>query len=126
MLDYLMLHLVTLQTILVNSTQVCFLNYTSSNTWQACGLDKDFLTGALVGWQWITGGNFSMILVAIFVMFSYIKYHKVVYPIVIGIFLLPLSYFVFPVPFLNFAFVLVGLAIGILIWYIKISQTSEQ
>ena len=126
MLDYLMLHLVTLQTIIVNSTQPCFLNYTSPNMWQSCGLDKDFLTGSLIGWQWITGGNFSMIFVAILVMFSYIKYHKIVYPIVIGIFLLPLSYFVFPTSFLNFAFVLVGLGFGILIWYIKISQTSEQ
>lgn len=113
------------QTIIVNNTQPCFLNYTSPNMWQSCGLDKDFLTGSLVGWQWITGGNFSMIFVAILVMFSYIKYHKMIYPIVIGIFLLPISYFVFPTPFLNFAFVLAGLGIGILIWYIKISQTNE-
>lgn len=124
MLEHI-INFIFFQVINVNATTPCFLDYSQNNTWQACGLGKDFLTGSLISWQWITGGNFSMILVAILVMFTYIKYHKIIYPILIGIFLLPLSYAIFPTPFLNFAIVMVGLGVGILIWYIKISQTNE-
>ena len=125
MLDFILLHLVTLQTIVVNATQPCFLNYASNNTWADCGLGKDFLTGSLIGWQWITGGNFSMILVAILVLFTYIKYHKIIYPMIIGVFLIPISYAIFPVPFINFAIVMVSLGVGSLIIFIIISQTNE-
>ena len=125
MLDWLSMHLITLQTILVNNTTPCFLNYTASNLWQNCGMNKDFLQASLIGWQYITGGYFSMILVGIFILFSYIKYHKAVYPLLIGVLFLPISYFVFPGTFINYAIMFAALSLGITIWYIMVSQTNE-
>ena len=90
-----------------------------------CGGGTDYLTMALQGWQWVTGGWFSMILVAIFTAFSYIKYHKVIYPIIVGTLFLPIAWFLFPTQFLTFAFILAGVGIAILIYYIFISQTNE-
>jgi len=57
--------------------------------------------------------------------FSYIKYHKVVYPIAIGITMLPISYFAFPDEFVIWALLMTGIAIAILIWYAFVRQTKE-
>ena len=124
MLEHL-INFIIFQTITVNQTTPCFLNYTTPNMFQTCGLDKDYLTATLVGWQYITGGNFSMILVAILSLFTYIKYQKVTYPLLIGVMYLPISYFVFPATFLNYIFIMAALAVGSLIWYIFISQSNE-
>ena len=114
------------EVITVNQTTPCFLNYTAGvEMWQNCGYDVDFLDAALSPWEWITGGYFSLIFVGIFVMFTYIKYHKIVYPIIIGVMFLPFSFFLFPDTFLSFAFLMTFIGIGILIWYIYIRQTKE-
>lgn len=124
MLDFLLPFVY--QIINVNSTTPCFLNYTAGpDMFQNCGFGNDYLQGALVGWQWITGGWFSMILVAILTTFSYIKYHKVIYPMIVGTLFLPIAYFLFPTQFLTFAFLLGGVGIAILIYYVFISQTNE-
>lgn len=120
-----LLSFIFFQTINVNSTTPCFLNYTANNTWEACGVNKDYLQASLIGWQWITGGNFSMILVAILSSFTYIKYHKIIYPMLIGVMFLPISYFVFPQVFFNYAMIMLGVGIGVLIWWIFISQSNE-
>ena len=126
MLDLIWLHLVTLQTIILNSTQPCFLNETAyADMFQNCGGAVDYLTMVLQGWQWVTGGWFSMILVSILVAFSYIKYHKAIYPIITGTLFLPLAYFLFPTQFLTIAFIFAGVGIAILIYYVYISQTNE-
>ena len=110
----------------VNQTTPCFLNYTAgSNMVGNCGFDEDFLQASLLPWEWITGGNFSMLLAGIFVMFTYIKYHKAVYPIMIGVMMLPISFFIFPDAFLSFAIIMAFVTLGILIWYVYIKQTKE-
>ncbi len=114
------------EVITVNQTTPCFLNYTAGvELWQNCGYDVDYIDAALSPWEWITGGNFSLIIVSIFVLFSYIKYHKIVYPIMIGVMFLPISFFVFPDTFLSFSILMTFIGIGILIWYIFIRQTKE-
>jgi len=114
------------QIIDVNQTTPCFLNYSAGyDMWDNCGYDEDYIQAALLPWEWITGGNFSLVIVSIITLFTYIKYHKVVYPILIGIMFLPIAYFVFPDTFLSFAFLMTGVAFGILIWYILIRQTKE-
>ena len=114
------------QLVTVNQTTACFLNYSAGlDMWENCGLDEDYLEFSLLPWEWITGGNFSMILVSVFVLISYIKYHKAIYPIIVGIMYLPIAFFVFPDTFLSFAFVMLGVTFGILIWYIYIKQTKE-
>jgi len=112
--------------IVVNQTTPCFLNYSAGvDMWQNCGYDVDYIDAALAPWEWITGGNFSLVIVSIFTLFSYIKYHKVVYPIIIGVMFLPISFFVFPDTFLSFSIIMTGVAFGILIWYIYVKQTKE-
>ena len=114
------------EVITVNQTTPCFLNYTAgAQMWQNCGYGEDYIEAALSPWEWITGGNFSLIIVSIFVLFSYIKYHKVVYPMLIGVTFLPVSFFIFPDTFLSFAVIMTGVAMGILIWYVFIKQTKE-
>lgn len=104
----------------------CIFNYTAGvNMWRNCGADEDYLKFAMQPWEWTTGGNFSMFIAAMFVLFSYIKYHKVMYPILTGIMFLPISYTVFPEVFLTWALIMVGITFGIMIWYIFIKQTKE-
>ena len=116
----------TNQTITVNQTTPCFINYSARyDMWKNCGYDEDYIQAALLPWEWITGGNFSLIIVSIFTLVSYIKYHKAVYPIVIGVMFLPIAYFVFPDAFLSWSFLMAGALFGIMIWYIFIRQTKE-
>ena len=115
------------QIINVNNTTPCFLNYTAgAQMWQNCGIGKDFIQGSLVMWEWVTGGYFSMIIVSILILGVYIKYQKVVYPMVIGIMFLPVSYFLFPSTFIIWGAILMVTAVGLLIAYIMMSQTNEQ
>lgn len=110
----------------VNNTQPCFLNYTAgAEMWDNCGVQDDFLGAFISPFEWVTGGNFSMLLVGIFILFTYIKYHKAVYPLLIGVMFLPFSFFLFPETFITFALLMAGIAIAALIWYIFVKQTKE-
>ena len=114
------------QPITIDPVTPCFLNYTAGvDMWENCKAHEDYLKFAMQPWEWSTGGNFSMVIVSMFVLFSYIKYHKVMYPILTGVMFLPISYYVFPDIFLTWAFILVGIVFGIMIWYIFIKQTKE-
>ena len=93
------------------STQPCFLNMTAgASMWSNCGADEDYLDFALMPFEYITGGYFSMIIVTIFVIMAYIKYHNVLYPILIGLLFIPISYTFFPEVFLTYALILVAIA----------------
>lgn len=94
--------------------------------WQNCGVGKDYIQGSLLMWDWITGGYFSMIVVSVLILGVYIKYQKVVYPAIIGIMFLPISYFFFPAVFVIWGAILLCIGIGLLIAYIMVSQTNEQ
>ena len=113
-------------TIPVNQTEPCFLNYTAgSDLWQNCGISDDYLNFALAPWVWVTGGYFSMIMVALLIMVSYIKYQKAAYPMIIGVMFLPISYVLFPNIFMTWAVILTAFTAGIFIWYAFIKQTKE-
>lgn len=118
--------LVSFQIINVNTTSSCFFNYTAGfQLWHNCGFDKDYIKASLGPWQWITGGYFSMIFVSILIGAVYLKYHKAVYVLAIGSIFLPISYGVFPEVFLAWAIVMSGIFIGVISWYIYVSQTNE-
>ena len=127
MIDLLWVHSIVYQVITLNGTQPCFLNQTAGpQLWQNCGFDKDWVQAAIAPWQWVTGGWFTMILVSIFVIMSYIKYQKMVYPLLVGVFFIPISYALFPPSFVNFAVIMAFLGAGLLVGWIFISQTNEQ
>ena len=91
--------------------QPCFMNMTAgAQMWDNCGANEDYLDFALMPFEYVTGGYFSMILVTIFIIMSYIKYHNVLYPILIGLMFLPISYTFFPDTFLVYAVTLVSVA----------------
>ena len=103
----------------------CFMNMTAgAEMWKNCGASDDYLDFALAPFEYITGGYFSMILVTIFIIMSYIKYHTVLYPMLIGLLFLPVSFTLFPDTFLTYAITLFvvgtgGLLAWILIWRTK-------
>ena len=100
----------------------CFLDMDAgASMWENCGADEDYLDFALMPFEYITGGYFSMIIVTIFIIMAYIKYHNVLYPILIGLLFIPISYTFFPEVFLTYALTLVaiafsGLLIKMIVW----------
>ena len=122
----ILLAAIAFQIIQVNQTDPCFLNYTAGiDIFQNCGATEDYIDFALLPWEWITGGFFSMVFVAIFILMVYLKYHKPVYPILVGIAFLPISYFLFPATFLAWALVMSAVGIACIIFYVFIKQTKE-
>ena len=107
------------------SLEPCFMNMTAgAQMWKNCNASDDYLDFALAPFEYITGGYFSMILVTIFIIMSYIKYHTVLYPMLIGLLFLPVSFTLFPDTFLTYAITLFvvgtgGLLAWILIWRTK-------
>jgi len=93
--------------------------------WQNCGFGKDYIQASLGPWEWVTGGWFSMIFVCILIGITYLKYHKASYPLIIGTVFLPISFSLFPQTFLIWAIIMVGMFIGIIMWYVLISQANE-
>lgn len=113
------------QTITYNGTDPCFLNYTAGPQMFDNCYDDDYLTFATLGWDWITGGFFSMIFVAVWMFATWVKYHKMMYPILIGVMFMPISWFLFPESFLSWGIIMAFIGIGISLWYIFIKQTKE-
>ena len=110
----------------VNQTKPCFLNYSAGwHVLENCGAKVDFLQFSILPWEWITGGYFSVIIVTILILFTWIKYQKIAYPMMVGVMFLPVSYFLFPDIFLSFSFVMFGLGCCILVWYAFIKQSKE-
>ncbi|MAR18887.1 MAG: hypothetical protein CML44_05890 [Rhodobacteraceae bacterium] len=93
--------------------------------WDNCGANEDYLDFALMPFEYITGGYFSMIIVTIFIIMAYIKYHNVLYPILIGLLFLPISYTFFPDTFLVYAVTLVAVAFTGLIATMVIWRTRN-
>lgn len=108
------------------SLQPCFMNMTAgASMWDNCGADDDYLDFALMPFEYVTGGYFSMIIVTIFIIMAYIKYHNVLYPILIGLLFLPISYTFFPDTFLVYAVTLVAVAFTGLIATMVIWRTRN-
>ena len=109
----------------VGDTEPCFMNYTAgASMWKNCNFQGDPVGAAMLGFEWVTGGLFSMIVVALIVIMVYIKYHQILYPIAIGIIMLPTSYFLFPNMFLSYAFIMAGIGIAVTIYTLIASNRN--
>jgi hypothetical protein len=110
----------------VTETEPCFMNTTASyKMFENCGARDDWLNFALAPFEWVTGGYFSLILVSVLILGTYMKYHKTIYPIMIGILFIPISIALFPQQWVNFAILLIVPAIAILILKTMFKQTKE-
>ena len=114
------------QTIInVSSSDPCFLNYTAgAQMWHNCGFDTDFMKAVLLPWEYITGGLFSLFVVIILIIITYVKYHTIIYPITIGIVMLPISWFLFPDLFIIYGIIMAGIGIAAVIWSIVVQRTN--
>ena len=98
-------------TVDVDEITPCFMDYTSSNMWDDCGMEDDFIKATLMPFEWILGGYFSLVVVSILIIITYIKYQSAIYPAMIGIIMLPISYFAFPGMMIGYGIILLAVAI---------------
>ena len=98
----------------VTASQPCFLNYTANGLemMQQCGLDEDYLRATTVGFDWVTGGLWPLIVVTVLIVMTYLKYQNGIYPLAIGIVFLPIAGAFFPAQFISYA-VVIGAVIGV-------------
>ena len=107
------------QTIIVNSTEPCFLNYTARiDMWRQCGMEDDWVAVAMLPFEWITGGFFSLILASLIILGVYLKYHKVIYAFAVGMVFIPISFQFFPDQFLSFAAIAAFLGLTATVYYL--------
>lgn len=112
--------------ITVNTAVPCFLNNTAGyKMWENCNAKDDWLQFAIAPFEWVTGGWFSLILVSVLILITYLKYHKTVYPMIIGIMFIPIAIALFPSNWINLAIILVFFSVGILIYKAVFRQTKE-
>ena len=96
-----------------------------TSMWVDCGADEDFIAFALLPWEWITGGWFTMIVVSIFILITYVKYQNFLYPALIGIMFVPVSYTLFPEDWLQTSMVLLAVGIGGYIVHMLVKRTND-
>ena len=114
------------QTINVTQTEPCFLNYTAGyQILDNCGFDEDYLEASVLGFDYVTGGYFSMILAGVIIVAVYIKYHEPMYAIIAGMAFVPVTLFLFPEVFLNFVAVMLVIAAAAGIFYLIKQVTSD-
>lgn len=115
------------EVITVNQTTPCFLSLNGSNYHELldqCGADEDWLDWSLLGWEWITGGNLTALVIGSLILAVYLKWGKALYAIAIGIATMPFAFYLFPESFVSFAIIIAFAAIGMLIAYIYVRQTK--
>jgi hypothetical protein len=114
-------------TLNVTASQPCFLNYTAQGIemWQNCGMETDYLAAVTVGFDWVTGGLWPLIVVSILIIMTYLKYQNGIYPLAIGIVFLPIAGAYFPDQFISMGIVVGALiAVGAIV-KMFIKQTTD-
>jgi hypothetical protein len=108
----------------VDETAPCFLNYDAGiDMWKNCGFEENFIKATLMPFEWIMGGYFTLVIVSIIIIITYMKYQTVIYPLAIGIIMLPISSWAFPEMVLGYGMILTAVAITGIIKIIIFKQT---
>ena len=97
----------------------------STEMWKNCGFDSDFIKATLMPFEYVMGGYFTLVIVSILVMIVYIKYQTVIYPLLIGFVMLPLSWWAFPEMIMGYALILAALGFTAIIKHIVLKQASR-
>ena len=111
----------------ITASTPCFLNYTAQGIemWQNCGMDEDYIRATTVGFDWVTGGLWPIILVSVLIVMTYVKYQNGIYPLAIGIMFLPIAGYYFPDQFVSYGIVIGALiAVGAIV-KMFIKQTTD-
>ena len=111
-------------TVDVAQTTPCFMNYTASTAmWENCGFEEDFIKATLMPFEWVMGGYFTLVIVSILIIITYMKYQTVIYPLAIGIVMLPISSWAFPEMVVGYGLILGAVGITAVIKIIVFKQT---
>lgn len=92
---------------------------------QSCGLGEDYLVAVTLGFDWVTGGLFPMILITILIAMVYLKYHNALLALAVGIIYLPIGGYFFPDEFISVAMIYGGITIAGTIIIMIIKRTKE-
>lgn len=112
-------------TVDVAETVPCFMNYTAGvEMWKNCGMDQDFLKATLMPFEWVMGGYFTLVVVSILIIMTYMKYQTVIYPLAIGVIMLPISSWAFPEMVLGYGLILAAVAIAAVMKKILLHETK--
>lgn len=112
--------------ITVSPSTPCFLNYTAGfHMFENCNARQDWLKFLLQPFEWVTGGYFSLIIASILVLMTYLKYHKAVYPVIIGIIFIPTAIYLYPSTWISVAIIFVFVVAGVMIYKALVKQTKE-
>lgn len=112
--------------IIVNQTTPCFLNYTASfHMLENCNAKDDWLKFALLPFEWVTGGYFSLIVASVLVLITYLKYHKAIYPVMIGIIFIPTAFYLYPQTWIIASILFVVATVGIMLFKAMYINTKE-
>ena len=93
--------------------------------WESCHGDDDWLRAVLMPFDWILGGWFLFLIIAVLVLISWLRYHKAIYPVMVGLLFFPAVYWRFPEHLITMGILLAFVAIGISIYYAFMRQTVE-
>lgn len=112
-------------TVTVEETTPCFMNYTAStDMWKNCGFKDDFLKAVIMPFEWVMGGYFTLVIVSILIIITYMKYQTVIYPLAIGIVMLPISSWAFPEMVIGYGIILFAVGVTGVIKIIMFKQTK--
>lgn len=114
-------------TLNVTETTPCFLNYTATglDMMQNCGLGDDYLRATTLGFDWVSGGLWPIIVVTILIVMTYVKYQNGIYPLAIGIVFLPIAGAFFPDEFLSYAMIIGAVIAAGTIFIMFVKRTKE-
>lgn len=111
-------------TVDVTETTPCFMDYDAGvDMWKNCGFEDNFIKATLMPFEWIMGGYFTLVVVSIIIIITYMKYQTVIYPLAIGIIMLPVSAWAFPEMVIGYGLILSAVAITGVIKIIIFKQT---
>lgn len=115
------------QSVDVTEPEPCWQDYTKgTDIFTDCGIEDDFLAFATTPFEYATGGFFSMLLITMLIIATYLKYHKAIYPMVLGTLYFPSVYFLFPPHYVTFAITLMAVGYAIMLYYVMMHQTNDK
>ena len=88
-------------------------------------MDTDYLSAVTIGFDWVTGGLWPIILVTVLIVMTYIKYQNGIYPFAIGVVFLPIAGAYFPDEFISYAVVIAAVIAAGAIIKMLIKQTTD-
>jgi hypothetical protein len=89
-----------------------------------CGFKDDFLKAVIMPFEWVMGGYFTLVIVSILIIITYMKYQTVIYPLAIGIVMLPISSWAFPEMVIGYGIILFAVGVTGVIKIIMFKQTK--